>query len=86
MCGICGEFRMDSRPPDEGTLARMLARLEQRGPDHEGRYLIDNVALGHRRLSVIDLSAASNQPWVDEVTRTGAGFQWRYIQLQGTAC
>lgn len=66
MCGICGELRLDGHRPDEATLGRMLSQLEKRGPDHEGRYLIDNLALGHRRLSVIDLSAASNQPWVDE--------------------
>ncbi len=55
MCGICGELRVDGRQPDAARLGRMLARLEQRGPDHEGRYLADNLAMGHRRLSVIDL-------------------------------
>jgi len=44
----------------------MLSKLVRRGPDHEGRYARDAIALGHRRLSVIDLSDASNQPWVDE--------------------
>jgi asparagine synthase (glutamine-hydrolysing) len=44
----------------------MLSKLERRGPDHEGRYFQGAVALGHRRLSVIDLSSASNQPWIDE--------------------
>jgi asparagine synthase (glutamine-hydrolysing) len=44
----------------------MLSRLERRGPDHEGRHFEHSLALGHRRLSVIDLSDASNQPWVDE--------------------
>ncbi len=43
----------------------MLARLERRGPDHEGQYVDGRVAFGHRRLSVIDLSVASNQPWID---------------------
>ena len=52
--------------PDVDALGRMLTRLERRGPDHEGRYVRGAVALGHRRLSVIDLSPASNQPWVDE--------------------
>ena len=66
MCGICGELRLDGRQPDAGVLDRMLSKLERRGPDHEGRYLTETAALGHRRLSVIDLSTASNQPWVDE--------------------
>jgi len=66
MCGICGELRIDGLPHDGGVLGPMLARLERRGPDHEGRWVRGSVALGHRRLSVIDLSDASNQPWVDE--------------------
>ena len=54
MCGICGELRIDGTGPDEALLGRMLARLERRGPDNEGRYVKDTIALGHRRLSVID--------------------------------
>ncbi len=66
MCGICGELRVDGGPHDGGALGPMLAKLERRGPDHEGRWVRGAIALGHRRLSVIDLSDASNQPWVDE--------------------
>jgi len=65
MCGICGELKFDAQSPDKGVLSRMLAQLERRGPDHEGQYFDGMVAFGHRRLSVIDLSVASNQPWVD---------------------
>jgi asparagine synthase (glutamine-hydrolysing) len=66
MCGICGELKFDGQPPDKGVLSRMLAQLERRGPDNEGQYFDGVVAFGHRRLSVIDLSVASNQPWVDQ--------------------
>ncbi|MGD8673039.1 MAG: N-acetylglutaminylglutamine amidotransferase [Thiogranum sp.] len=90
MCGICGELRIDGAPPDEALLGRMLARLERRGPDNEGRYLKDSIALGHRRLSVIDLSDASNQPWVDEAAGlslvfNGAIYNYKELraQLQG---
>ncbi len=65
MCGICGELRFDGLSADPVTLERMLARLVHRGPDNEGKYLNRQLALGHRRLSIIDLSAASNQPWID---------------------
>ncbi len=65
MCGICGELRTDNRKPDETVIRRMLSKLEKRGPDNEGIQLKDRMALGHRRLSVIDLSAASNQPFID---------------------
>jgi len=43
----------------------MMDRLERRGPDAAGHYAAGAVALGHRRLSVIDLSERSNQPLVD---------------------
>ncbi len=66
MCGICGELRFDGRRPDREDLARMLARLERRGPDHEGGYHDGPVALGHRRLAIIDLSPHANQPMVDQ--------------------
>ncbi len=65
MCGICGELRFDETPPDQRTILEMMARLARRGPDAAGQYLDAPVALGHRRLAVIDLSARSNQPMVD---------------------
>ncbi len=90
MCGICGEIRFDGKTPDAGVIARMLSRMERRGPDHEGRYLKGPVSLGHRRLSVIDLSDASNQPWVDAalglaLVFNGAIYNYRELraELQG---
>ncbi|MGM0594480.1 MAG: N-acetylglutaminylglutamine amidotransferase [Pseudomonadota bacterium] len=65
MCGICGELRFDGKAPELGRIGRMLERLERRGPDHEGSYSEGPVALGHRRLSIIDLSERGNQPMVD---------------------
>ncbi|MGF1546305.1 MAG: N-acetylglutaminylglutamine amidotransferase [Thiotrichales bacterium] len=65
MCGICGEFRFDGENPDLGGVRSMLARLERRGPDDEGIYAHAPIALGHRRLAIIDLSARSHQPMVD---------------------
>ena len=65
MCGICGELRLDGEASDLGRTGRMLKRLERRGPDHEGSYSDGPVALGHRRLAIIDLSERGNQPMVD---------------------
>src|SRR5262245_33737109 len=68
MCGLVGF--LFSRGGDEGSLRRtlqaMTATLRHRGPDAEGQWLdIDaGVALGHRRLAVIDLSEAGHQPMV----------------------
>ncbi len=89
MCGICGEFRFDGRVPDAGLVGRMLSKMERRGPDHEGRYLKGPVSLGHRRLSVIDLSDASNQPWVDTslglaLVFNGAIYNYRELRAELT--
>jgi len=66
VCGICGEFRLDGGLADPATIARMLTRLERRGPDDAGQYHDNALAFGHRRLAVIDLSGKSHQPMVDE--------------------
>jgi len=63
MCGICGiHFSDRERPVDHGVIARMTDSLRHRGPDDEGLYVDGNLALGHRRLSIIDLSARGHQP------------------------
>src|SRR3954452_7513371 len=65
MCGIAGELRHDGRPADVAAVARMCEPLAPRGPDGAGVWAQDGVALGHRRLSVIDLSERGAQPMVD---------------------
>jgi asparagine synthase (glutamine-hydrolysing) len=65
MCGIAGELRLDGNTPDLGVMRRMLDRLRRRGPDHEGSYSDGPLSMGHRRLSIIDLSVQANQPMVD---------------------
>jgi asparagine synthase (glutamine-hydrolysing) len=64
MCGICGELTFNGAPAG-GSLAAMMQRMWSRGPDAGGAFSQDSVALGHRRLSIIDLAAASAQPMVD---------------------
>ncbi len=66
MCGICGELRFDGKRPDLGAVGRMTARLEQRGPDHEGVFSDGPLAFGHRRLAILDLSHHGDQPMVDQ--------------------
>jgi asparagine synthase (glutamine-hydrolysing) len=65
MCGICGEIRFDDGQASAVAVAAMGEALKPRGPDAAGLYLQDRIALGHRRLSILDLSAASQQPMVD---------------------
>jgi asparagine synthase (glutamine-hydrolysing) len=62
MCGIAGFFHFDSdREADSKIIERMAAVILHRGPDDEGFYCKRNVALGHRRLAIIDL-CAGQQP------------------------
>lgn len=68
MCGIAGELRLDGTLPQEPVMQAMLDRLRRRGPDHEGHFRDGPVALGHRRLSIIDLSSAADQPMHDGAT------------------
>src|SRR3954469_24352728 len=65
MCGICGEIRLDGAPPDAVAVLAMANPLRPRGPDASGSFSQDRVAFGHRRLSILDLSPASQQPMVD---------------------
>lgn len=65
MCGICGEFRFDHELPDLEKIKSMQGRLAKRGPDSSGQYAFGPIALGHRRLAIIDLSEHSHQPMVD---------------------
>ena len=67
MCGLAGLLMADpAAPADRDRLDRALAALRHRGPDDEGVYVSGPVALGHRRLSIIDLSAAGRQPLLNE--------------------
>lgn len=69
MCGICGIVDNSGREIKEQLIRSMCARLAHRGPDDEGVYLkrdTSSVGLGHRRLGIIDLSAAGHQPMANE--------------------
>ena len=65
MCGACGELRLDGRVPDVSAVATMAETMVDRGPDGAGVWSAGRVALGHRRLKIIDLSEAGAQPMVD---------------------
>ncbi len=64
MCGICGELTFDGSAAGT-SIAAMAAPLRPRGPDASGAFMQDRVAFSHRRLSIIDLAAASQQPMLD---------------------
>jgi asparagine synthase (glutamine-hydrolysing) len=65
MCGICGEIRFDGQSADVAAVTRMTDAMASRGPDSDGVVAHGPLAFGHRRLSIIDLSARGEQPMVD---------------------
>lgn len=89
MCGICGivNYRSDSIV-EEKTINDMCTELRHRGPDDAGIYLgkdAPSVGLGHRRLSIIDLSEAGHQPMKNEdgsvwLVFNGEIYNYRYLR------
>ncbi|WP_107330225.1 N-acetylglutaminylglutamine amidotransferase [Metapseudomonas otitidis] len=65
MCGISGELRFDNRPADLAAVERITHHMAPRGPDAWGFHSQGPVALGHRRLKIMDLSDGSAQPMVE---------------------
>ena len=61
MCGITGIYGMSSGQ-SSSSIRLMNNAISHRGPDDEGYYVDEQVALGHRRLAIIDLSPAGHQP------------------------
>lgn len=67
MCGINGILHLQpQKKVDERLLTKMRDSLEHRGPDDKGLFIENNIGLGHRRLSILDVSAAGHQPFLSE--------------------
>ncbi|MFA6321527.1 MAG: asparagine synthase (glutamine-hydrolyzing) [Candidatus Omnitrophota bacterium] len=62
MCGIAGIFNLSGKPVSQRVLKDMTDAVRHRGPDGEGFYTNGHIGLGHRRLSIIDLSPLGKQP------------------------
>lgn len=70
MCGIAGILHFDGRPVDRDVLLAMTEIIAHRGPDSEGVWLDRALGLGHRRLSIIDLSHEADQPMISHDGKT----------------
>jgi asparagine synthase (glutamine-hydrolysing) len=85
MCGLAGELRFDGGRVEVEVLDRMTSCQEHRGPDGSGIWARGPVGLGHRRLSIIDLSEQGAQPMVDPhlgLTIVFNGIIYNYKQLR----
>jgi asparagine synthase (glutamine-hydrolysing) len=70
MCGIAGYLANSGQPVDRFLAGRMCARMAHRGPDGYGAFFGSGVALGHRRLSIIDVSGGAQPMGNEEGTLT----------------
>ncbi|RAY12236.1 N-acetylglutaminylglutamine amidotransferase [Actinomadura craniellae] len=87
MCGLTGELRLDGALADVAAVARMTDPMAPRGPDGSGVWAYGPVALGHRRLKIIDLSDRAAQPMADsELGLVGVfnGCLYNYRELRET--
>lgn len=66
MCGIAGVFNLDGKPFLLSNLVRMAEAIAHRGPDDEGFYVKDTIALAHKRLSILDTSRRGAQPMISK--------------------
>jgi asparagine synthase (glutamine-hydrolysing) len=73
MCGFSGELAFNAEA-DSLALLRMTNTLRPRGPDAGGLFLQEQLGLGHRRLCILDLSAAAQQPMLDPALGLGIVF------------
>lgn len=85
MCGIAGYIGKKEIIAEQEKIKIMTDTLKHRGPDAEGQWVRDNVALGHRRLAIIDLDASSNQPMLSHDKKYVISFNgeiYNYIELK----
>jgi len=85
MCGICGEIRFDQRDASPARLQRMTEIMVPRGPDSAGLCWQHRAALGHRRLKIIDLTEAAQQPMTDSALGLSIAYNgaiYNYPQLR----
>ena len=87
MCGIAGELRFDGRDASRVVVERMTERLAARGPDADGYFSEGSIAVGHRRLKILDLSSRAAQPMFDEdhdlvVVFNGCIYNFKELRLE----
>jgi asparagine synthase (glutamine-hydrolysing) len=87
MCGVAGLVNLNGESVSPIILKRMTDALVHRGPDGEGHWIDENIGLGHRRLSIIDLSTAGHQPMISADKRyvlsyNGEVYNYRELRIK----
>lgn len=91
MCGISGIFNLNGTTPEREHISKMNNVLSHRGPDGEGIYINGPIALGHKRLAILDLSERGRQPmtsadgnWV--IVFNGCIYNYRELRSELMKC
>lgn len=87
MCGIAGVLHFDGEPASPVALKHMADAIAHRGPDGEGQYADGPCGLAHRRLAILDLSAAGHQPMATAdgrfvMTYNGEVFNYQELRVE----
>jgi len=87
MCGITGFINLKREPAEFGVLKAMTDSIAHRGPNGEGHWIHENIAIGHRRLSIIDLSSDGHQPMLSDDERfvlsyNGEIYNYKELRLE----
>ena len=87
MCGIVGLVDLKGREVSIESVKAMSDAIAHRGPDGEGQWVFKNVGIGHRRLAIIDLTEAANQPMISEdgryvLTYNGEIYNYKEIRKE----
>jgi asparagine synthase (glutamine-hydrolysing) len=86
MCGISGIIKKNFFPVSKEEIKKITNIISHRGPDDEGFYFSNQVAFGHRRLSILDLSADGHQPmhYLNKYVITYNGEIYNYLEIKET--
>ena len=87
MCGIVGIINTSTKAVSESVLRAMTSAMLHRGPDDHGTYINKNIGLGHRRLSILDLSPLGKQPMISNdhryvLTFNGEIYNFRELRAE----
>ena len=84
MCGIGAIFKLNNQINNSSKIDLIMETIKERGPDSYQKYSDENIDLGHRRLSIIDPSPNSNQPfiWDDRYIIVFNGAIYNYLELR----
>ncbi len=83
MCGISGIINKNNTPVVDAEIKKATDIIKHRGPDDQGYYFYKNIAFGHRRLSILDLTRNGHQPMsFSDYTITYNGEIYNYLEIK----